>query len=266
MCLLIAINGGADVTDRRLEAAAVNNPDGFGFAIHTGNHLLRFRSMDIDETITEWRFARKFFPDTPAVWHLRYATHGTVDVSNCHPFEVGHDPRIMLAHNGVLPIEESQGRSDTRILAESRLAQEEANWMDDPTKVEVMEKWLGSSKLAILSSHPDLKRNLYILNEGHGHWEDGVWYSNYSYEYRPLVLTGKKFSFDDVEEDELGLNECLVSCDVCSTEYVVDLEDPTAQTCPECDACYWCGASWCLCWEPEQAPDAESNDEFIDAP
>lgn len=242
MCLLIALTAGADVSDQRLEDAAYNNPDGFGWALHTGQHLIRFRSMDIDEAIAEWRFARKVHPNTPAVWHLRWATHGTVDVSNCHPFEVGHDPRVMLAHNGVLPIDAANGRSDTRILAEDRLKRAEVDWMDDPAKVKVMETWLGGSKLAVLSSHPRSDKHLYIMNESLGHWENGVWWSNHSY----LISKAPTVS----SATPIDLPTCgMEACESCGTEFLVDYEDEE-QRCPACGECIWCGPV-CQCWSPK---------------
>lgn len=259
MCLLIAITSGADVTDAQLERAAINNPDGFGWAIHTGEHLIRFRSMNIDDAITEWRFVRKFYPQQDAIWHLRWATHGTVDASNCHPFEIGHDSRVMMAHNGVLPIEAQNGRSDTRILAEDRLPKS-PTWMDDREEVEKLEAWMGTSKLAILSSHPRTRQDLYILNEEYGHWVDGVWFSNSSYEEPKKITLPVNAGATNVEalDDEIQ----IVSCDVCEAEFLIDL-DGVEQDCPECGSCYWCGASWCMCYTPEQA--TEDMDQFEDS-
>lgn len=267
MCLLIAMNGGADVTDTQLERAAYNNPDGFGWAIHTGEHLIRFRSMNIDDAITEWRFVRKMYPDQAAIWHLRWATHGTVDVSNCHPFEVGHDARMMIAHNGVLPIEAHNGRSDTRILAEDRLGRS-ATWVDDEVKIAELEKWLGGNKVAILSSHPRTSRDLYILNEDQGHWDEGVWFSNDS--YKPPKVKTVTLPINAGIDDEANANTFddeiqIVTCDVCQNEFLLDMADDYADhNCPDCDACYWCGAGWCMCYSPTDAQSDEMDlDSFV---
>jgi len=247
MCLLIAITKGGEVTDSQLEYAAINNPDGFGWAVHTGEHLIRFRSMDIDEAITEWRFIRKFYPDALGLWHLRWATHGTVDLSNCHPFEIGHDARMMVAHNGVLPIKADKGRSDTRILAEDKLDAIDPTWIDDPTMIDSLESYLGGSKLVILSSHPRTRKDLYILNESFGDWEDGVWFSNGS--YKPSKKVELPMNFDTDLSDAVLHGMEAVTCDTCECEFLIDLDDEhTEQKCPECGSCYWCGADWCLCY------------------
>lgn len=242
MCLLIALNPGASLDRERILIAADNNPDGFGFAIHAGDHLLRFRSMDIHETLDEWEFLRKQY-DGAAIFHLRWATHGTVDLSNCHPFEIAHDSRMMLAHNGVLPIAAKNGRSDTRILAETNLAESDPSWLDDPALVADMENYLGGSKLAILSVHPDNTQDMYVLNEDLGHWDGDVWYSNYSYE-APKVPTHLNWTSSSVKEDLFSGCE-FVECDHCGLEYLIDTECG-AQLCPECESCYWCGPT-CYC-------------------
>jgi hypothetical protein len=263
MCLLIAMNGGADVTDNQLERAAWSNPDGFGWAIHTGEHLIRFRSMNIDDAITEWRFVRKMYPDQAAIWHLRWATHGTVDVSNCHPFEVGHDARMMIAHNGVLPIDAENGRSDTRILAEDRLSRN-AVWVDDEAKIAELETWLGGNKVAILSSHPRTSKDLYILNEDQGDWEGGVWFSNDS--HKPAKLKTVTLPVNaGMEVESLDDDIQIVTCDVCQNEFLLDMQDEHADhNCPDCQSCYWCGAGWCMCYTPDDTMSDEMDlDHFM---
>lgn len=268
MCLLIAITPNAVLDEDRLYTAAENNPDGFGWAIHTGTHLIRFRSMWIDEAVHEWKIVRHHFPEAHAVWHLRWATHGTTDLANCHPFEVGHDSRLMLAHNGVLPITAKGSRSDTRILAEDEIANLNPSWLDNADDVEAFEKWIRGSKVVFLSAHPDTDRDMYIMNESDGHWDNGVWWSNRSYQpYRKPCYGGSSPSLGiwartlegptqdtlELDSDDDLLDWMEVDCQLCGTEYVADWNSQDRMSCPECGTCYFCDSDSkaCGCWEAE---------------
>lgn len=184
MCLLILAKGGATPSKQSLRIAARNNPDGFGFAIITDdNKIHRFRSMDIEETITAFYDARKRYPKSHAIFHLRITTHGATNIDNCHPFQINDD--VVMGHNGMLPIKDEDGRSDTRIFAEDWLPELGVkNLLDNPSGVKELEKFIGYSKLAFLNVGDELDKPFYIINERLGHWKHGVWYSNDSYEER----------------------------------------------------------------------------------
>ena len=185
MCLLIFAKGGATPSKESLRIAARANPDGFGFAIVTDkNTIHRFRSMDIEETITAFFDARKRYPKSHAIFHLRITTHGATNIDNCHPFRVSDD--VVMGHNGMLPIKEENGRSDTRIFAEDWLPELGVKaLLDDKDGMKELEKFIGYSKLAFLNVGDELDKPYYIVNENLGHWKHGVWYSNHSYE--PIV-------------------------------------------------------------------------------
>lgn len=194
MCLLIFAKGGATPSKKSLRIAARNNPDGFGFAIIGDGMIHRFRSMDIEETITAFFEARKRFPKGHAIFHLRITTHGATNVDNCHPFVI--NDAVVMGHNGILPIKEEDGRSDTRIFAEDWMPELGIkNLLDDADGVKELEKFIGYSKLAFLNVGDELDKPFYIINERLGHWSDGVWYSNSSYEeslYLPRGYTSSR--------------------------------------------------------------------------
>ncbi|MFE3278408.1 class II glutamine amidotransferase [Nocardia sp. NPDC059239] len=87
----------------------------------TGTGILVGRGMDAEEVIDDFTAVRRRYPDRPALFHGRYATHGAVSIDNCHPFRLGRDRRTVLAHNGVLPRRVRPApydpRSDTRMNA-----------------------------------------------------------------------------------------------------------------------------------------------------
>jgi len=213
MCLLILAKGGSTPSKKSLRIAARNNPDGFGFAIiGTDNRIHRFRSMDIEETITAFFEARKRFPKGHAIFHLRITTHGATNIDNCHPFVINDD--VVMGHNGMLPIKEENGRSDTRIFAEDWLPEiGMKDLLDDPEGVEELEKFIGYSKLAFLNVGDELEKPFYIINEELGHWKDGVWYSNSSYKeslylpsnYKPYTgIYSSGWTPPNYDDDEIG--------------------------------------------------------------
>lgn len=182
MCLLIYASPGSTPTKKALRTAGANNPDGFGFAFALGHRIVRHRSMNLDETVELFHEMRAEHPKAHALFHLRITTHGGTNLDNCHPFMV--DDGIVLGHNGMLPIKEKDGKSDTRQFAEEwlpNLGVKEV--LDNPAEFAELEKFARGSKLCILSVDKRLDKPVYLVNEGDGHWDKGVWYSNNSYKY-----------------------------------------------------------------------------------
>ena len=182
MCLLIYASPGATPTKKALRTAGSNNPDGFGWAFAVGHRIVRHRSMDLEETIESFHAMRAEHPKAHAMFHLRITTHGGTNLDNCHPFMVTDD--IVLGHNGMLPIDEVDGKSDTRQFAEEWLPELGIKAMlDVPENFAELEKFARGSKLCVMSVNPELDKPVYLVNESDGHWDKGVWYSNNSYKY-----------------------------------------------------------------------------------
>jgi glutamine amidotransferase len=185
MCVLSLAPAGTVQHRDDLETACLSNPDGFGYAIHTGRHILRRRSMVASTLIDRYLEDRRRFPDGPAMFHARIATSGKVDNSGCHPFFLGGTQKVAIGHNGILPIKTGTGwKSDTRILAEEVLPSHGGvDALRSAEYLASLENWMGDgNKLVILSADRRLPSFL-ILNEEAGHWFEGSWWSNYSYSW-----------------------------------------------------------------------------------
>ncbi|MFE3000052.1 hypothetical protein ACFXG4_34265 [Nocardia sp. NPDC059246] len=85
MCLLTFFPPGATPDLTALRNGARVNKDGHGFAVVTETSVLVGRGMDAEEVLDEFAAVRARYPDRPALFHSRYATHGAVSIDNCHP-------------------------------------------------------------------------------------------------------------------------------------------------------------------------------------
>ncbi|MEU3010044.1 class II glutamine amidotransferase [Nocardia asteroides] len=246
MCILTFIRPAITPDYDALANGAIANPHGHGWAIHAGSRLIVGHGLDPRETITEFALARTEFPDGPALFHSRFATHGNHTTGNCHPFAIGGDKRSVLAHNGVLPDHvhplHGDDRSDTRIAAEDFLPRAPFGSLDSWIGRSRFERWLGHDKAVILTVDPAYKHPAYIFNEQAGHWRDGSWYSNHTYELGRFPH-GAYTTFTD----GLGFEDGY--CDNCGT----DFDNPDGPHCLYCGYCTECLRTFprCSCSGPD---------------
>jgi len=238
----------------KLENSALNNPDGFGFAIviPSENRIHVERTMNADASITRFLEMREKYPEGYATWHARYATHGTVNVDNCHPFQVGvGNTQTYLAHNGILPVLEPTGdkRSDTRIFAEDILPTiGGVTSLDNEQVWNILEDFTQGSKLVILTIDPRAKHQCYVLHENKG-WKDssGVWWSNHScYLATPTSSFTSPYSYG--LKDDAASADKWEECDTCETFF--DISQMQDGYCMQCGTCIDCKTyvTDCLCF------------------
>jgi predicted glutamine amidotransferase len=185
MCLLVVASPNSTPRKKDLECASCNNPHGFGFAVVTPNGIVTGRGMSSKKVIKQFLEVRKQYPESYAMYHARYATHGVKNEDNCHPFKVPSQFDTYLAHNGILDIDIKAGdrRSDTRIFAEDTLpAMGGVTALDDDHVWVMVSKWSIGSKIVVFTLDPSAKETCYIINESAGHWDnEGMWWSNSTY-------------------------------------------------------------------------------------
>lgn len=183
MCLLTFMPKNTNLDYERAKTSAKANPDGFGFAIHAGVAIIKDHDMDFEKLWMRWDDLRKTYKG-PAMFHFRIATHGSLNVDNCHPFNIGDNPKNVLGHNGILPLTMpiNDNRSDTKLFAEIVLPHiGGVKSLDNPQKLEELGEWASGNKLVILSVDENTESDWYIINEHLGHWKDDIWWSNSSY-------------------------------------------------------------------------------------
>ncbi|MBY8863550.1 hypothetical protein K7711_44275 [Nocardia sp. CA2R105] len=249
MCILTYLTPGAAPDLDALLGGALANPHGHGYAVIAGHRILVGHGLDPRAMISEFAAVRAEHPEGAALFHSRLATHGTIDPANTHPFLVGGDERTVIAHNGILPdsMHPVPGdlRSDTRIAAEEFLPRQPFGSLDSDTGRGLLERWLGTDKMVLLTVDPAYQQSAYLFNERSGYWSDaGIWYSNLSYR-TPPVLYGSDYSI----EDEVYCLDC--------GEY--DPERPGAH-CTYCGFCAECLRTFPHC----ECRDVRGRDRYAD--
>lgn len=191
MCILSFLPSETPVDVDGLFNGGLHNPDGHGWALVADDSIIAGKSLDLADALDEFVAARERYPEGPALFHSRWATHGSVSVGNAHPFQVGRSPQTVVAHNGILPKaahpEPGDDRSDTRKFAEEILPTRFRR-LDKRGVKKALAQWCGkSNKLVILSVDKRYRRNAYLVNEASGQWDPGtgIWHSNGDYLYAP---------------------------------------------------------------------------------
>jgi glutamine amidotransferase len=271
MCLLVVASPNSTPRKKDLECASCNNPHGFGFAVITPNGIVTGRGMSSKKIIKQFLEVRKQYPDSYAMFHARYATHGVKNEDNCHPFRVPNTHDTYLAHNGILDINISAGdrRSDTRIFAEDTLpAMGGVTALDDDHVWAMVSKWSLGSKIVIFTLDPDAKETCYIVNESSGFWDnEGMWWSNSTYKqstWSTYLGTPSKASASALNDS--GYSEETFAFTECAHCLGIPEVDANPYYCEMCFTCFDCDGMYqdtCLCWTPESDRYAYNKKGYI---
>lgn len=179
MCIAIFKPKDKIISEEILKTCSENNPDGMGFAYIDNDTLYIKKYMKFNDFIKDYKEVET---KSNMLIHFRIATHGTVELDNCHPFFLNH--RMALIHNGIISgYGDKKEKSDTRDFIDRVIGNISWKLMKNPSYRELISKAIGYSKLAIL----DITGDYWIINEDNGYWTDGVWYSNKSYEPKKQV-------------------------------------------------------------------------------
>ena len=174
MCVAIAQPTNTEtLTIEELSKGWATNPDGGGYAYidHNGKIQTVF-SMDEDSFILQYIESHTTYGATsPFIVHMRIATHGSVNINNCHPFEIelDGDGEMWFMHNGIIDAMEEDIKgtdyTDTQGLAIHVLSELHDGWLDNKHIVSFVEDFIDYSKLVFLTTSPALSSQLYIVNE-----------------------------------------------------------------------------------------------------
>jgi glutamine amidotransferase len=176
-----------------------NNPDGAGmiFTDTQTETLYILKEMRSAELFYKaYQHHRRKNLDSYFVLHFRIATAGKVNEDNCHPFVINED--LAFVHNGIISkARTSVNYSDTYYFNADILQNLPPDFTQNEAILELIEAAIGNSKLVFLNS----KNEPLILNSHLGHYSNGVWYSNRSYETRipaPKISLWEKYDLKPV--------------------------------------------------------------------
>ena len=239
MCIAILKPQGKIISKETLQICFDNNPDGCGFAYPVGNDVVIKKFMKFDDFYKEYE---KYQHLTNLI-HFRIATHGAVEIDNCHPFVLNN--RMALIHNGIITgYGDKKTKSDTRDFIDRVIGNISWKMWKNPSFCELVGNTIGYSRFAIL----DKTGGYVIINENKGEWADGCWFSNTSYKNRkvstfPYTIGKKKEEKKKTpvvtkeEEDEYEKwwkqTQTIYKCGACGKEFY----DDSLKTVEECASC-----------------------------
>lgn len=151
------------------------NKDGMGLVYAEDGQFKVIKTLTRGDAIyDEYRAANS--RGLSCLLHFRITTHGATIVENCHPFQLGED--VMYIHNGMIPLKDiPDGEVDSRLFAERILTHLPDGWFEMPDVRKMVENFINGSKVALMDRDGVVK----ILNESHGNWHNGAWFSNFSW-------------------------------------------------------------------------------------
>jgi hypothetical protein len=190
MCIAILQKPNSRIKKKTLKTCYYNNPDSMGILwvedgkLRTHKELLHFENFyNVYDGVCN-RVGKK----SNVVLHFRIATHGLIDVKNCHPHFVSKN--IAFVHNGIIPIESDGLESDTVAFNKTILkGLPQDDFLDCDSIFKLIDGFAFDSKFIFLS-----KNNRYrIVGDSEGEWIKGVWYSNSSYKHYKTYITSTKY-------------------------------------------------------------------------
>ena len=187
MCIAILKTKDGNITDEQLLNCFDNNPDGAGIAYTKDNKIFIVKGIfDAKQFVEEYHKAVAE-ADGAMLVHCRIGTSGFKDYTNCHPHIVSDE--CVMIHNGILSIDVPKGSkvSDTVLYVEQYLKPLPKDFMLNDGIMSLITDHIGAgNKFVFLNNHGDFS----IANEKAGHWKNGVWFSNYSYEAYSFYTKG----------------------------------------------------------------------------
>jgi len=179
MCIIASIKSKQQISKATLKRCWENNPHGGGFMFTDGKKVHTHKEMNsFKRYYNAFLEKRQQHPNSNFVCHFRISTHGKINDTNCHPFNV--NDRLAFVHNGIIrnaPI--SIEYSDTYMFNTTILQNLPTNFTTNVSILTLLKEYIGSgSKLCFLSSD----NKLTYVNESLGQTdENGVWFSNGGY-------------------------------------------------------------------------------------
>lgn len=245
MCIAIYQPAGCEIQESQLRNCWKNNDDGAGFAYHhEGKLYIQKGFMHYKDFLVAYNKARSEYKDSKFIIHFRIGTCGLRNAANTHPFAINEN--LAYIHNGIIACyrPDNENDSDTAYFAKHILAYWPKNFHLNKECLQSLKDIIGGSKLVFL----DNLGNHSIVNEGHGEWDHGCWFSNSSHRqqviFRPTYTHSSWNDFYDSDHKDFPLGrynntnkDIYKVCATCNAGIIVDANDPK-------DMVHYCYPCW----------------------
>lgn len=182
MCLLVSQPATTKFDDAFIKGVYNLNSDGLGVMYAEDSSL--FIRRIVPTTEEEFvKFFRENVEGRACAWHARMKTHGHIDLTNCHPYQVisaeeGYP--LYLAHNGVLHTgnNKDKSKSDTWHFIQDYLRPmllKNPEFFMTEAFSDLIGDFIGTGNKFILM---DAYGNTVTINEDQGVQHKGAWLSN----------------------------------------------------------------------------------------
>lgn len=126
--------------------------------------------------------------DRPMAMHWRMKTHGKIDLTNCHPYDVGTKGQLAYMHNGILATGNASDatKSDTWHFARDFLdeaADAGTDVFHTAGFLNLVGEYIGDNRFVFM----DDQGRMSIVNKEQGIEHGGLWFSN-TYAWEPSRL------------------------------------------------------------------------------
>ena len=239
MCIIVVKPAGRTVKKSILKNCFNNNDDGAGYMYPCeGKILIRKGLFTFKDFMKSWEKTHARIGDSvPIVFHFRISTSGNLDKTNCHPHRIAAD--LAFVHNGVLfSVDKKSTVSDTIIYRDRFLSGLVGENLQNKSIFRLIANHIGrGNKFVFLNG----AGKYVICNQSSGVWDNGLWYSNATYAFRPLLYSPadmavlwdeawsgyppQEYCLECGEPLKGGIEENLGTCDLCGNEiYGADWE------------------------------------------
>lgn len=178
-----------------IESIFESNSDGLGamYRNKKGLRVVKVLPRDLKDCLEFFHSMPK--DDRMLAVHWRMKTHGRVDLTNCHPYDVV-EGKVAMMHNGILHTGNAADptKSDTWHFIKDFLAKPVAKFpglVHDDTFLEMCGEYIDSNRFVFM----DDEGRLSIVNRDQGVEHDGMWFANtYAWEPSTFIPTYPKKS------------------------------------------------------------------------
>lgn len=175
MCILILKKKGAKFPSvKTIENSVKANPDGFSLTYNHNGVLVTQKTLNRAEYISAYKsiVATHDHNDTAMMLHMRIATHGSVNIKNCHCWDAQIlGTEMAFAHNGVLSIQNRDDMTDSETFLRDYLEPS----VSIAEFFENIDTYIGMSKFGFIDTDGN------IFHFGQFVKDKGVLYSNLSF-------------------------------------------------------------------------------------